>query len=184
MNNDGRADLFVAKGNVAQMPDFAAQDPNNLLLQREDGTFVEAGDRAGVASMRHRARRAQVVDLNLDGALDIVVENRWAPARGLAADRRGLGHWVALKLVQPGANRDAIGAWIEVRAGEMVTGTRSRRAAVMSAGGWCLHFGLADQSEAELRVIWPDGTEGAWQRVAADGVWVLRPGAEPAVWTR
>ena len=50
VNNDGLLDLFVAKGNVAQMPDFAAKDPNNLLLGQGDGTFVEAGDRAGVAS--------------------------------------------------------------------------------------------------------------------------------------
>jgi enediyne biosynthesis protein E4 len=79
VNNDGRLDLFVAKGNVAKMPDFAALDPNNLFLGKADGTFVEAGDRAGVASMGI-ARGAQVVDLNLDGLLDIVTVNRWTPA--------------------------------------------------------------------------------------------------------
>jgi hypothetical protein len=47
MNNDGLADLFVAKGNVAEMPDFAMKDPNNLLLGLSDGGFEEAGDRAG-----------------------------------------------------------------------------------------------------------------------------------------
>ena len=56
VNNDGLSDLFVVKGNVWDMPDFAEADPNNLLLQREDGTFMEAGDRAGVASMRQGAR--------------------------------------------------------------------------------------------------------------------------------
>ena len=48
-NNDGLADLFVAKGNVWEMPDFAMADPNNLLLQGADGVFVEAADKAGVA---------------------------------------------------------------------------------------------------------------------------------------
>ncbi len=38
VNNDGRVDLFVAKGNVAEMPDFAAKDPNNLLIQGEDAS--------------------------------------------------------------------------------------------------------------------------------------------------
>ncbi len=33
VNNDGLVDLFVAKGNVDQMPDFAMADPDNLLLQ-------------------------------------------------------------------------------------------------------------------------------------------------------
>ena len=31
VNNDGLEDLFVAKGNVDRMPDFAAKDPNNLM---------------------------------------------------------------------------------------------------------------------------------------------------------
>ena len=57
VNNDGLADLFIAKGNVAKMPDFAAKDPNNLLLQQPDGKFVEAGDKAGVASTEICARR-------------------------------------------------------------------------------------------------------------------------------
>ncbi len=182
VNNDCRADLFVAKGNVWSMPDFAEKDPNNLLLQRQDGSFEEAGDRAGVASLL-TGRGGAVVDLNADGALDLVVVNRFAPAQVWRNTGEGLGHWVALKLVQPGANRDAIGAWIEVRAGEMVT----RREITVGGGHvsgqlvpW--HFGLADRTEAEARVIWPDGTEGPWQRVAADGVWVLTPGAEPVAW--
>ena len=45
-------DLFIAKGNVAKMPDFAMKDPNNLLLQGSDGKFTEAGE-AG----RHRQLR-------------------------------------------------------------------------------------------------------------------------------
>lgn len=50
VNNDSLPDLFFAKGNVAEMPDFAADDPNNLLMQLEDGSFREVGDAAGVAS--------------------------------------------------------------------------------------------------------------------------------------
>lgn len=182
VNNDCRADLFVAKGNVWAMPDFAEKDPNNLLLQRDDGSFEEAGDRAGVASLM-TGRGGAVVDLNADGALDLVVVNRFAPAQVWRNLGEGLGHWVALKPVMPGANRDAIGGWIEVRAGEMVT----RRELTVGGGHvsgqlvpW--HFGLADRTEAEVRVIWPGGTEGPWQRVAADQVWVLSPGAEPVAW--
>ncbi len=33
VNNDGLTDLFIAKGNVAEMPDFAKLDPNDLLVQ-------------------------------------------------------------------------------------------------------------------------------------------------------
>ena len=38
-------DLFIAKGNVAKMPDFAQNDPNNLLLQETDGKFTESATR-------------------------------------------------------------------------------------------------------------------------------------------
>ena len=48
-NNDGLSDIFVSKGNLEQMPDFAAYDPSNLLLGQWNGKFAEAGDEAGIA---------------------------------------------------------------------------------------------------------------------------------------
>lgn len=182
VNNDGHEDLFVAKGNVAKMPDFAENDPNNLLLGQKDGTFVEVGDKAGVASMAI-GRGAQVVDFNLDGLLDIVVVNRWVPAEIWRQTGTLEGAWVEVRLAQDGANRDAIGAVIEVRRGEMV-----ERHEVTSGGGhvsgsvgW-LHFGLGAAVEAELRVIWPDGTEGDWMTLPARSFQILRPGAAPEAW--
>ena len=66
VQNDGRDDIFIAKGNVDQMPGNAMEDPNSLLLQRPDGTFSEASVEAGIASP-HRGRGAALVDLNRDG---------------------------------------------------------------------------------------------------------------------
>lgn len=180
VNNDGIQDLFIAKGNVSDMPDFAHDDPNNLLLGLPDGTFSEAGDKAGVASMK-QARGASVVDLNGDGQLDLVVANRNTGAEIWRNAGTGLGHWLQLALHQEGANRDAIGAWIEVRTGDHV-----QRREITSGGGhaggqlgWW-HFGLGDADAAEVRVIWPDGTTGDWGKVAADGFWDLAKGQPPA----
>ena len=47
VDNDGRLDLFIAKGNVDQMPSNALHDPNNLLMQTTDGTFIETAAAAG-----------------------------------------------------------------------------------------------------------------------------------------
>lgn len=185
VNNDGRQDLFIAKGNVSAMPDFAMKDPNNLLLGQPDGTFTEVGDKAGVASLK-QARGASVVDLNGDGLMDIVVVNRndgaeiWRNS-GKGTGGEALGHWVQLALHQDGANRDAIGAWIELR-----EGTAVQRREITSGGGhaggqlglW--HFGLGDAAEAEVRVIWPDGTKGDWGKVDADGFYDLTRGQAPA----
>lgn len=164
VNNDGRQDLFVVKGNVAEMPDFAAADPNNLLLQREDGTFLEGG--AGVASMKV-GRGGAMADLNLDGQLDLVAVNRWTPA-SLWRNAGAAGNWVQLMLDQPPPNRDGIGAWVEVRTAE---GVQLREVTVGGGhaggqAGW-LHFGLGAAEAAEVRVLWPDGTAGAWMPVAA-----------------
>jgi hypothetical protein len=183
LNNDGLQDLFVAKGNVAKMPDFAAQDPNNLMLAVGDGTFLEAGDRAGIASMAI-ARGAQVADLNLDGKLDLVVQNRWSGPEVWRQTGDLAGGWIQLRLRQEGANRDAIGSIIEIRRGETV-----ERHEIVSGGGhvsgsvgW-LHFGLGDAGKAELRVIWPDGTAGDWLSLPTYSFQILRPGAGPEAWS-
>jgi enediyne biosynthesis protein E4 len=164
-NNDGLLDLFIAKGNVAQMPDFAAFDPNNLLLQQWSGKFAEAGDKAGIAENR-QSRGALVDDFNLDGNLDLLVMHRAAPAslfRNLgASDGHGgeipSGNWIEIRLVEPAPNRDAIGAHIAVK-----IGVRTLMRTIEVGGGdasghigW-VHVGLGTAERAEIRVQWPDG---------------------------
>ena len=117
LNNDGLVDLFIAKGNVDKMEEGAIEDPNNLLLGQETGGFREVGLRAGVGNME-RSRGAALVDLDLDGRLDIVVVNRSANAEILHNRTDDSGGWLQIALRQDGGNRDAIGAWIEVRAGD------------------------------------------------------------------
>ncbi len=177
MNNDGFADLFIAKGNVAKMPDFAQKDPNNLLLQGADGKFVEAADKAGVASTAI-SRGAALADFNLDGRVDLVVVNRWESAQVWRNTTADAGHFIALKLSQPDTNRDAVNAWIEVTAG----GRTQRREITVGGGhasgqaGW-IHMGLGTATEATLRVRWPDGTESADLAVAADRFVIVERGA-------
>ena len=184
VNNDGLADLFIAKGNVDEMPDFAMEDPNNLLLQGVDGKFREAGDKAGVASVKS-ARGAALTDFNLDGLMDLVVVNRRVNAELWRNTSANAGQWVEFALKQPGTNRDAIGAWLEVRCdGDAVM----RREITVGGGhvggqlGW-QHMGLGSAAKAEVRVVWPDGTSDEWQPVAANGFYVLEKGKAPQAWT-
>jgi hypothetical protein len=187
VNNDGFVDLFLSKGNVNVMPDYAAKDPSNLMLGQPDGTFVEAAEAAGILSFA-RGRGAAVVDLNLDGLLDLVEVNLGAPAMvwrnvgaGTEAAAAPLGHWLALRLEQRGPNRDAVGAWIEVRVGDAVL----RRELTVGGGhiggqaGWA-HFGLGPAERAEVRVQWADGETGPWITIAADGFAMIDRGATAA----
>ncbi len=168
VQNDGYDDIFIAKGNVEQMPDSAMDDPNNLLIQGADGEFSEAGKAAGVASL-HRSRGAALVDLDRDGRLDLVVVNRRAPLQVWRNVTKGAGHWLAISPGQPAPNRDAVGGWIELRAG---TQTQIREITVGGghAGGSAgpQHFGLGGAERVQVRVIWPDGIASPWVETAVD----------------
>ena len=191
VNNDGFMDLFVSKGNVEAMVDYAAQDPSNLLLGQADGTFIERADEAGILSFA-RARGVALVDFNLDGMLDLIVVNRrenvklWRNVGWGAADAPApMDSWLALDLRQPGPNRDAIGAWIEVRTDNRTTSREVTVGGGHAGGqlGW-LHFGLGAAEGAEVRVLWPDGGAGPWQAVQANRLYVVERGAPDAVpWT-
>ncbi|MFM7745195.1 MAG: CRTAC1 family protein [Actinomycetota bacterium] len=183
VNNDGLIDLFVAKGNVDAQIDYAKSDPNNLLLGRGDGTFVERGEEAGIANDA-RSRGAAVVDLNLDGMLDLVVVNRRVAGEvrrnvgtGTATAPQQLGNWVAVRPRQPAPNVNAIGAWVEVRVGAKVTSHEVTVGGGHVSGdlGW-VHFGLGKANSAEVRVTFPGAQPGEWQRVEANGFYEVSRG--------
>ena len=153
VDNDGRDDIFIAKGNVEQMPSSAMKDPNNLLMQQADGRFAEKADDAGIATTE-RSRGAVLADLNLDGLLDLAVVNRRAPVEIYQNVTSDAGNWLLLEVLQPALNTRAVGAWIEVRSGERtwhreitVGGGHASGAAVLH------HFGLGEADPVELRVI-------------------------------
>jgi enediyne biosynthesis protein E4 len=181
LNNDGWTDLFISKGNVSSMPDFATLDPNNLLLQTPEREFVEVGVQAGVASFK-RGRGAMVVDLNGDGLLDVLVVNRWDKAqvwRQLpVAAGQDAGHWLELRLQQAQGNRDAVGAWVEVRLGTGTDARVIRQELTVGGGhasgalGW-MHFGLGDASAVQLRVQWPHGGWSAWTDAKANSYYLV-----------
>lgn len=174
VNNDGLIDLFVSKGNVDVQPDYAVRDPSDLFLGQADGSFSPAAEAAGIIDYA-RGRGAALADLNLDGLPDLVEVFYDAPVRlwrntGVAGSSPSTtGHWLALRATQPGPNRDAIGAWIEVRIGDRTV----RRELTVGGGhsggelGW-IHVGLGPAQTADVRVVWPDGVAGSWLPVTAD----------------
>jgi hypothetical protein len=159
IDNDGLADLFIAKGNVDQMPGMATRDPNNLLMQTADGTFSEFAATAGIATT-DRSRGAALADFDQDGRLDLIVVNRRAPLELYQNTTENTGNWLRVSLQQSGGNRDAIGATIHI---ETPQGKQSIQNVIGGghAGGQLLprHFGLGTADTATITIDWPDGTQ-------------------------
>ena len=188
VNNDGFIDLFVSKGNVSEEPDYASRDPSDLFLGQPDGSFVDAVAEAGIVSY-DRGRGAALADFNADGLLDLVEVNLDAPVRvwrnvgeGTAGDPRPMGGWLGVRVHQPGPNRDAIGAVLEVRAGESVM----RRELVVGGGhiggqlGWT-HVGVGPAATVDVRVTWPDGETGSWIPVTTNQFVDIERGSDVAM---
>jgi hypothetical protein len=190
LNDDGWVDLFVTKGNVEAMETYARKDPNELLLRSPGGPFVVATADAGVTDF-DRSRGAAVVDLDLDGMLDVVTVDRrrnvslWRNlGGGTAAKPAPLGNSAAVVLRQPAPNVDAVGAWIEAD----VAGSEIVREVTVGGGHASgtrapVHLGLGDAPSAEVRVTWPDGTVSDPMTVAAGSTVVIEKGAAaPVPW--
>ena len=189
VNNDRLTDLYVTKGNVEGQTEYAMKDPSNMLIGQPDGTFVERAEEAGLLDYG-RARGAVVVDLNGDGALDIVTVVRRENVRlwrndGITTEpvpqgrKMGpMGNWLGVVIDQDALNHDAIGAWVAVRIGE-----RTVEQEVSIGGGHAsgslgpLHFGLGEATRAQVQVTWPDGEVGPWMDAAANGIVRIDRGA-------
>jgi enediyne biosynthesis protein E4 len=97
---------------------------------------------------------------------------------GTAENPQPMGHFLAVRLQQAGANRDAIGAGVEVTTADRVM----RREITVGGGhaggqlGW-IHFGLGDADSVTVRVIWPDGERGPALAADADTFGIVTRGA-------
>ena len=185
VNTDGFMDLYVTKGNVHEQVGYAIRDPSELFLGSPDGTFHQATEEAGLLRF-DRGRGASLADLNLDGLPDLVEVYLGAPVgvwrnvgSGTAEAPEPMGHWLQLALTQDGTNRDAVGAWVEVRVGEATILHEVTVGGGHSSGdsGW-IHVGIGPSERAEVRVTWPDGTVGTWQQIGADHFALIERGAE------
>jgi hypothetical protein len=92
-----------------------------------------------------------------------------------------MGHWIGIAATQPGPNRDAIGAWIDIESGGQ-TIHREITVGGGHVGGQSvpIHVGLGSATAARVRVTWPDGEVGPWVDVSADKIVGIARGASTA----
>jgi hypothetical protein len=117
-------------------------------------------------------RGAAHADIDSDGDLDVLITQNGGPPLLLRNDQALGHHWLRVKLTGTGVNRDAIGAWVELRAGDLLQRrqlmpTRSYLSQVEPV----LTFGLGNVERVDsLEVLWPDGSRQTVPDITIDSL--------------
>ena len=160
-DNDADPDLFVANGHVypqIERPGSGATYAQaNHLFANDAGHFrlVELAP----SEERAVSRGAVAGDFDDDGRLDLFVTNLNGRPSLLHNQTTADHHWLGLRLVGTGKNREAIGAKVVLWSG----GQKQRRdvfcgESFLGSGDRRVHFGLGATGRADsLHIYWPSG---------------------------
>jgi hypothetical protein len=181
-DNDGYEDVFLPSG--MGFPYYYW--PNQLLMNKGDGTFREKAEQMGLEPPPRgkmlsqnignrpapRSSRCAVVgDFRGVGRLDLVVNN-FNDQPYYFKNEMPRRNFVQFRLRGTKCNRDAIGAVVRLHQGDKVM-TRQ----VNPAGGYLshssrvLHFGLGDRPQIDrVEITWPGGKVQDLGAVAANKV--------------
>jgi hypothetical protein len=168
---DGRLDVLTANGHLE--PEIHRVDPTQQYRQPAQ-LFWNRGDKKGMGFEAVPpdkcspdflkpivGRGSAFADIDGDGDLDVVITQVGGPPLLLRNDLPRGSHWIRLKLVGTKSNRDAIGAWVKLRAGghtmsRQVMPTRS----YLSQSELPVTFGLGKADKVDsVEITWPGGAK-------------------------
>ncbi len=183
---DGDLDLLLTNGHVYPQADAPGtgtgyRQPLQLLFN-DGGVFTERPAALGaLASTPLAARGAAAADLDGDGDQDLLVVRDGEPPLLLRNDLPPpSARWVKVVLTGTAANREGLGARVEVEAGGRTQVREMRRSrGYLSAGEAVLVVGLgAGAAVDRLAVTWPDGGgEQTCGPLPAGATWRITQGA-------
>ena len=177
-DNDGDRDIFlVATANTQNLPDVLFENLGNGQFRKVPGAAGAAGIREGIGDS------AAVGDFNVDGFVDIVVNNGdalgpdrnfWLDGTNRYFQNQGNGnHSIQIDLQGTTVNRDAIGSKVYVTTADGKRQVREQNAGIhnRTQNFQRLHFGLGDQEVVQsIEVIWPNGETEIFEAIPADQV--------------
>jgi hypothetical protein len=185
LDNDGWEDLIAVNGQVYPQVDSLPSgaryhQPKNLFMNEHNGTFCDAGQKAGPALQEPRVSRGlAVADLDNDGNVDIVVSD--IDGSPMVLHNEGLPgtHWVSFELAGTKSNRLALGARVTLTAGGMTQTDEVRSGgSYLSQSDLRLHFGLADATKIDsVEIRWPSGASEKLTNLSSDHFYSVLEGA-------
>ncbi|MCP3977950.1 MAG: tetratricopeptide repeat protein [bacterium] len=171
---------------VRQGKSWAGYERNCAFLNCGTDRFADVSVLSGL-DFDDDGRAVALVDWDHDGDLDLWLRNRTAPRLRLMLNQLPAGAaFLALKLQGTTANRDAIGARVELVLGDGKRVVRSLRAGegFRSQSSKWLHFGLGTTALADaverLTVRWPGGERESFSGVEPGRRYVLQQGSGTA----
>lgn len=178
VDNDGWSDLYWV--GVSHTLDHV-RSPGLLYMNQADGTFDEGSIPVDLSERwTHGVAHG---DLNADGYPDMVVASTDYTdegAEGIPTYLRNTGgdhHWLTVELRGVSVNLQGVGAIIRAQAGDLdLMRERTAGSSYMSTSTPWPTFGLADETEVQVCVRWPDGVGEDFGTFDADQKVVLVQG--------
>ena len=164
-DNDGDRDIFMATGHLednASLKDDTVryETPNILMMNLGNETFVDVSAKAGSGmAVKRSSRGAGFDDLDNDGDIDVVILNSRREPTILRNDSPVGNHWLQVRLQGTTTNRDGVGSFVRVTAGDLVQvdEVHSGRG-YQGHHGMRLHFGLGKRDHIDsVEVRWLGG---------------------------
>lgn len=173
-DNDGRLDLVVANGHVANFREAGVEYemPTQFFRNRGDATFEELTPEVvgPFFGQKMLGRSLATVDWNRDGRTDFILSSIGSPVALLTNQTEAAGNSLMIRLRATSTARDAIGAYVSVTtaAGEAVQQLTAGDG-YQASNERVLRFGLGSQDRIEkVVVIWPGGRRQSFQDVPSN----------------
>jgi tetratricopeptide (TPR) repeat protein len=164
---------------------WSGYERNCCFLNTGDTRFADISAASGT-DFPDDSRAAAIVDWDLDGRLDLWVTNRNGPrVRLLHNETADDNHYVAVKLEGRTANRDAIGARLELYVGDrpgrkLIQTVRAGDGFLAQSSRW-VHFGLGNAARINRLVVrWPGGEAEEFTGLKPDTRYLLVQGSRTA----
>lgn len=175
-DHDGDRDIFIACGhlqdNIDRFDRITSYPQRNLVLMNTgNGHFQDVSSQCGSGlAVKRSSRGAGFDDLDNDGDVDVVLVNSRREPTILRNNTPPKGHWLQITLQGTRTNRDAIGAQVTVKAGnlELLDEVHSGRG-YQSHYGSRLYFGLDSQTKVDsIEVRWIGGDTEVFKDIEVD----------------